>query len=266
MMRELLIALAGLLLALPPVAPSSAHDQQPAALREVAFEQRLGEAVPLGLEFRDEHGQSVTLGGLLAGRPAVVSLNQYGCPHLCPLVLEGLAQALRQTTVELGQEFVAITIGIDPREGPDVAAGRKRAIARGDLAEHRANAWHFLTGNEYAVRQVAAAIGFRYAYDRANDAYAHPTGVVVLTPEGRVARYLFGVDYGPRDLRLALVEASRGHLGSVADRLLLACYHYDAVSGRYTPAVMNVVRAAGVVTVVGMSLFLLVLCRRDPRR
>jgi protein SCO1 len=266
MMRQPMIVLAAFLMALAFVTPSGAHDQQPAALREVAFEQRLGETVPLGLEFRDERGQSVTLGGLLAGRPAVVSLNQYGCPQLCPLVLEGLAQALRQTTVELGREYVAITIGIDPREGPDVAAGRKRAIARGYLSEHRADGWHFLTGNEYAVRRVAAAVGFRYAYDRANDAYAHPTGVVVVTPEGRVARYLFGVDYGPRDLRLALVEASRGRLGGIADQLLLACYHYDAVSGRYTPAVMAVVRAAGVVTVVGMGLFLLVLCRRDPRR
>jgi protein SCO1 len=266
MMSQLVIVVAGLLLALAPAAPSGAHDQQPAALHEVAFEQRLGEAVPLGLEFRDEHGRMVTLGGLLAGRPAVVSLNQYGCPQLCPLVLEGLAQALRQTPVELGREYVAITIGIDPREGPDVAAGRKRAIARGYLSEHRAEAWHFLTGNEYAVRRIATAVGFRYAYDRANDAYAHPAGVVVLTPEGRVARYLFGVDYGPRDLRLALVEASRGQLGGVADHLLLACYHYDAISGRYTPAVMTAVRATGIVTVFGMGLFLLVLFRRDPRR
>lgn len=265
-MRQPVIVLVGLLLALAPAAPSGAHDQPPAALREVAFEQRLGEAVPLDLEFRDERGHLVTLRGLLAGRPAVVSLNQYGCPQLCPLVLEGLAQALRQTTVELGREYVAITIGIDPREGPDVAAGRKRAIVRGSLSERRAEAWHFLTGNEYAVRRVAAAVGFHYAYDRASDAYAHPTGVVVLTPEGRVARYLFGVDYGPRDLRLALVEASRGRLGGLADRLLLACYHYDAVSGRYTPVVMTAVRAAGVATVLGMGLFLLVLFRRDPRR
>jgi protein SCO1/2 len=208
----------------------------------------------------------VTLGALLDERPAVLSLNQYRCPNLCPFVLEGLATVLRQVPLELGRQYVVVTVGIDPREGPPVAAAKKAAVARGYLPGGRADAWHFLTGNETAIRRLARAVGFRYAYDRAQDEFAHPTGVVVLTPAGRVARYLFGMDYPARDVRLALVEASRGRIGGVVAQLLLACYHYDAATGRYTATVMAVVRAGGAATVVGMGVLLFVMFRRERRR
>jgi protein SCO1/2 len=257
----------GLLLTLAiATGPAQAHDEVPATLRDVGFDQRLDARVPLQAEFRDERGRPVTLAALLGGRPAVLSLNQYRCPHLCPFVLEGLAMVVRSTPLVLGRQYVIVTIGIDPREGPEVAASRKAALARGYLPAGAAADWHFLTGSEGAIRQVARAVGFRYTYDRAQDAYAHPTGVVVLTADGRVARYLFGMDYPARDLRLALVEAARGQIGSLTDRLLLACYHYDATTGRYTPTVMTVVRTAGALTVAGMGLFLFMLFRRDGSR
>lgn len=253
------------LLALVAAEPVLAHDEVPAALREVGFDQRLDAPVPLDVQMTDERGHPVTLRALLGGRPAILSFNQYRCPRLCPFVLEGLATALRDVPLELGRQYVVVTVGIDPREGPAVAAAKKAAIGRGYLAAARTDAWRFLTGTEGAVRRLAAAVGFRYAYDRATDAYAHPTGVVVLTPDGRVARYLFGMDYPARDLRLALVEASQGRVGGMVEQLLLACYRYDATTGRYTPQVVAAVRAGGALTVIGMGLFLFLMFRGERK-
>jgi protein SCO1/2 len=167
--------------------------------------------------------------------------------------------------LELGRQYVAVTVGIDPREGPADAAARKARLADG-FPVARDGAWHFLTGTEGAVRRLAGAVGFRYTYDRAQDAYAHPTGIVVVTPTGEVSRYLFGMDYPARDVRLALVEASRGRLGGLTEHLLLACYRYDDKTGRYTPRVMAAVRAAGALTVLGMGFFLVLLRRAERRR
>jgi protein SCO1 len=261
----LVVAVVGLLVALLG-APALAHDEIPDALREVRFDQRLDASVPLDVSLTDEAGRLVPLRTLIGDRPAILSFNQYRCPHLCPFVLEGLATALRDVPLAAGRDYTVVTIGIDPREGPDVAAAKKRAIGLGYFPAARTDAWRFVTGSEGAVRRLADAVGFHYTYDRATDAYAHPTGVVVLTSGGHVARYLFGMDYPARDLRLALVEASRGRVGGVIEQLLLACYHYDATTGRYTPQVMRVVRAAGGVTVLGMGLFLFLLFRAERRR
>jgi protein SCO1/2 len=246
--------------------PVVAHEAVPAALRDVGFDQRLDAPLPLAVQLSDERGEPVALGDLLAGRAAVLTLNQYRCPHLCPFVLEDLARVVAAMPLVLGRDYVVVTVGIDPREGPAEAAAKKAELVAAGLPATRAGAWHFVTGSEGAIRAVARAIGFRYTYDRAADEYAHPTGVVVVTPEGRVARYLLGMAYPPRDLRLALVEAARGRIGGLVEQLLLACYRYDAHAGRYTPAVLAIVRAGGAVTALGIGLFLFVMFRAERRR
>jgi protein SCO1/2 len=208
----------------------------------------------------------VSLRHLTAGRPTVLTINQYECRNLCPFVIEGVARGLRETGLTLGRDYAAITVGLDPREGPAVARRRKALILGGWLDPRSREAWHFLTGDKATIDRLAQAIGFRYAYDRAEDQFAHPSGLVVLTSGGTIARYLFGLDYPARDLRLALVEASRGRVGSVVDHVLLACYRYDAATGRYTPVVMNVVRAGGAVTLLGLVLGVGLLLRGERRR
>jgi protein SCO1/2 len=259
------VAILALLALLAGSGRAAAHDETPPALRDVGFEQRLDAPVPLDAVLRDERGRAVTLGALLGGRPAVMSLNQYECGHLCPFVLEGLARVMRETPLALGNAYVAITVGIDPREDAAVAARKKAAIVAGFLPQAK-DGWHFLTGDEATVRRIARAVGFKYTYDRQQDEYAHPTGVVVLTPAGHVARYLFGMDFAARDLRLALTEAAHGRIGGVVEQILLACYRYDVVTGRYTPLVTTALRAGGALTLAGLGALLLVLFRGERRR
>lgn len=260
-MRFVLLVLA----VLGAAVPAAAHET-PAILREVAFDQRIGVAVPLDLVFRDEQGRAVSLRELTAGLPVVLTINQYECRNLCPFIIEGVARGLRETGYVLGRDYTAITVGLDPREGPDVARRRKGLILGGWIAPQSREAWHFLTGDKTAIDRLAQVIGFHYAYDRAEDEFAHPSGLVVLTRNGTIARYLFGLDYPARDLRLALVEASGGRLGLAVDHVLLTCYRYDAATGRYTPVVMNVVRAGGALTLAGLALGISLLIRDERRR
>jgi len=245
---------------------AAAHDT--ALLREVAFDQRLDAAVPADALFHDDEGHVVRLANYLGGRPLVLVFAQYRCPDLCPLVLESLAKSLRQTRLALGRDYRVVSVGLDPRETAAVAARARQALLPGYFPAAVRDGWHFLTGDEASIRRLAGAVGFRYAYDRAHDVFAHPAGVVVLTDGGRVARYLFGMDFPARDLRLALVEAARGRIGSVIDAALLTCYHYDAATGRYTPVVLTAVRVGGALTLLGLGVMLAVLMRgpRPERR
>lgn len=264
---------AGLALLAGPVAaraheavpPAGTHGTAaPAILREVGFDQHLDAAVAADVGFRDEAGRAVHLRDYLDGPPVVLVLAQYRCPNLCPLVLESLAAGLRATGLGAG-DYAVVAVGLDPRETPAVAARARQAVLGGYFPAARRGGWHFLTGDDAAIHAVAASIGFRYAYDRTRHEYAHPAGVVVLTPRGRIARYLFGMDFPARDLRLALVEGSHGRIGSVVDHVLLTCYRYDAATGRYTPLVMTLVRIGGVLTIAGLGLMLFLL-GRAPRR
>jgi len=240
-----------------------ASDARPDALSDVGFDQRIGEAVPLDTRFRDEAGRSVALGDYFGRKPVVMVLAYYECPMLCTLTLNGLASALKVLTFDAGREFEVVTVSFEPKETPELAAAKKAAYLREYGREGAEAGWHFLTGDAGSVAALTRAVGFRYAWDQETRQYAHPAGVLVLTPEGRIARYLFGVEYSPRDLRFALVEASAGRVGSLVDDVVLFCYQYDPTRGRYGAAVMRLTRVAGALTLAALGTFLVVSLRRD---
>ncbi|HYC22388.1 MAG TPA: SCO family protein [Candidatus Bathyarchaeia archaeon] len=240
--------------------------ERPAALRDVGFDQRLDEQVPLDLALRDESGAEVHLGDFFHGKPVVLSLAYFDCPMLCGVVLNGLAGALRTLSFDAGKEFEVLTVSFDPRDTPATAAGKKAAYLERYHRPGASAGGHFLTADPPAIDRLTKAAGFRYVWDARTNQFAHPTGVIVVTPDGRLARYLFGIDYGPRDLRLALVEASAGRVGTAADALLLYCYHYDPMTGRYGLLVMRTLRIAAVGTVVSLAAFIVLLIRLDRRR
>jgi protein SCO1/2 len=247
-------------------APPSAPPTLPPLLRQVGIEQRLNEQVPLDLPFRDEAGRDVRLGDYFGGRrPVVLVLAYYGCPMLCTQVLNSLVDGLRGVPPSAGEGFHVVVVSFDAREKPELAAAKKASYVESYGRPGAAGGWHFLTGEQPAIDALTEAVGFRYAYDAKHDQFAHGRGVMILTPQGKVARYFFGLDYKPRDLRLALAEASDGKARSTADQLLLLCYHYDASSGTYTPAVMNLVRVAGGLTVLVTGALLVRAWRRERR-
>jgi protein SCO1/2 len=248
-----------------PASSALPAGQRPAALRDVGYDQRLGERVPLDLALRDETGAAVRLGDVLGGRPAVLSLVYYECPMLCTLTLNGLVGALRAVPFEPGRDFSLVTVSFDARERPEQALLRKRAYLARYKKPGAEKGWRFLTGDAEPLQRLTQAVGFRYAWDAETRQFAHPAGVVVLTPEGRIARYLYGVEYAPKDLRLGIVEASQGRVGSPVDRLLLYCYQYDPTRGRYGAVVMRIVRTAGVLTVVALGGFVALALRRERR-
>lgn len=249
----------------PPGVPGGAVGLPP-LVKAVGLDQRLGQPVPTTLVFRDDTGRPVRLGDLFGRRPVLLALVYYRCPMLCSQVLSGLVHGLRPLPLEPAREFDVVVASIDPREGPELAAAKKRASLTDYGRPHTAPGWHFLTGGGEAVAALARAVGFRYVYDRDRDQFAHPAAAVVLTPDGRVARYLLGIEFAPRDLRLSLVEASSGRIGTPVDRVLLFCYRYDPTAGRYSLAILTLVRAAGIATVTILVLFIATMVRRERRR
>jgi len=250
----------------PPPRPAT-----PGVLQEVGFDQRLGETVPLDLAFKDEAGRDVRLSDYFGEKPVVLSLVYYKCPMLCTISLNGLAGALEVLSFVPGQEFEVVTVSFDPTETPVLAAAKKKAyLARYKRPGAHAG-WHFLTGPSESVEALTRAVGFRYVWDEATKQFAHPAGLLVLTPEGRISHYLFGVEYAPTDLRLALVDAAGGRIGTPVDQLLLYCYQYDPQTGRYSASILNLVRLGGVLTVLALGAFILTTTRRrrggtsDPR-
>jgi len=244
------------------VTPSSA---QPEILQQVGIDQRLNEPVPLELVFRNEAGRAVELQEYFGHKPVVLSLVYYECPMLCNLVLNGVLKALRALSFDAGDEFTVLTVSFDPRETPALAAQKKQTYMQEYRREKAEQGWHFLTGDSAAIRRLTEAVGFRYAFDPASRQFVHASGIMVITPEGRMSRYFYGVEYSPRDLRLALVEASAGRIGSPVDQVLLYCYHYDPVTGKYGMAIMNIIRLAGAATVLVLGSFMVVMFRRDRR-
>jgi protein SCO1/2 len=249
--------------------PVLAHHQAehtPDLLRQVGFEQRLGAAIPLELTFRDDTGQQVRLGEYFHARPVMLVFAYYRCPNLCTLVLNGLVRTLRALTFTAGAEFTVVTVSIDPRDTPALAAAKKAHYVQSYGRAAAATSWHFLTGDAAAIEQLTKAVGFQYAYDAAHDQFAHASGIVLLTSQGVVARYFYGVEYAPRDVRLGLVEAAAQRIGSPIDKLLLLCYHYDPKSGKYGLVILRVVRLAGLATVLGLGVMVGVLFRRERGR
>ncbi len=254
------IVLACAVTALPAAAQLN---KLPEPLETVGFEQRIGDSLPLDAEFVDANGARVALGDLLGERPAILVPVYYECPMLCGLVLNGLTTTLRVLELDTAEDFELIVFSIDPGETPEIARSRRDThLARYDRPGAGAG-WHFLTGDEASIRRVADAIGFSYTYRPETDEYAHAAGLVVVTPDGRIARYFYGVEYAPRDLRLGLVVAADGQLGGVVDQVLLYCFNYDPSTGKYSAVVMNIVRAGGLATLAVIGLTLLVFWRRE---
>src|SRR4029077_3585439 len=235
----------------------------PAPLREIGFDQNLDRLVPLDTPLVDEAGRAVRLGDFCGKRPVVLVFAYYDCPMLCTQVINGLSSALGVLSLEPGKDFEIVTVSFNPKDTPATASAKKATYLERYHRPGAAAAWHFLSGDPSSIDRLTKAAGFRYVWDAQTNQFAHPTGVIVLTPDGRMARYLFGIDYGPRDLRLALVEASAGRVGTAVDTLLLYCYHYDPMTGRYGFLVMRTLRMAGAATVLALGSFIFIMVRRD---
>jgi protein SCO1/2 len=235
----------------------------PPILREVSIAQRLNEPIPPEIIFRDENGKAVHLGDYFGTKPIVLSLVYFDCPALCTEVLNGELRTMKAITLDLGKDFDAITVSFEPKDTPELAKA-KRDVYAGQYGRPGAREnWHFLTGDQPSIDALTQAAGFHYAYDSASRQYAHAAAILVLTPHGRIARYFYGVQYPGRDVRLGLVEASEGKIGTPTDHALLYCYQYDPATGKYGLVVMNVVRAAGVLTVLVLGIFMFVMFRRE---
>ena len=270
-LKPAVCALAALLSAAAPAhaqygeAPkaSSPVNQKPGILKNVGIDQKIGQQLPLDLVFRDEDGKDVKLGQFFGSRPVVLALAYYECPMLCTQVLNGMTGALKTLSFDAGKDFDVVVVSIDPKDNFRLAANKKLTYVTHYGRPQTAGGWHFLTGTEASIAPLADAIGFRYAYDANIKQYAHGAAIYVATPKGVIARYFLGIDFAPRDLRLALVEASNNQLGSVTDQVLLLCYHYDPASGKYGVAILNAVRIGFVATVTGFLAFLFVSLRRE---
>lgn len=246
-----------------PAAALGMQAGAPAPLQRIGFDQLMGKRVPADLAFRDESGRAVRIGDYFGKRPLVLALVYFRCPMLCPLTLAGLSQSLKGMSFDAGREFDVLVVSFDPQDTPQAAAAAKRtALARYGRLETAAG-WHFLTGGAEPIRRLTQAVGFRYFYDTQARQFAHPSGIVVLTPQGAAARYLYGIEFPPRNVRLGLVEAAQGRIGSPIDQVLLYCFHYDPVQGKYSAVTLNIVRLSAILTVVGLGLMIVVFRRHE---
>jgi protein SCO1/2 len=262
--EKTILGLAILLLSLASAARAQ-DNLQP--VENVKIQQRLNNQVPLDQVFRDESGRRVALKQYFDGKPVVLVLAYYRCPRLCSLVLNKLTESLRQIDYDAGKQFTVIVVSIDPREQPELAAAKKQAHVDAYGRPGTADGWHFLTGDEESISRVADSVGFRFLYDPRQDQFAHASGIMVLTPEGKVSRYFYGLDYPSRDLRFGLEDASSGRIGSpVSQPLRLLCYAYDPVTGRYRLLTIRLVQGGAIVTIVAIGTVLGVLWRRERRK
>ena len=246
-------------------APGPTSGATPPALQNVRFEQKLDAVLPLDATFRDERGQSVKLGDYFGQRPVVLAFVYYECPMLCNQILNGLVSAIGVLDQTVGKDFDVVAISFDSRETPVMAAAKKATYLDRYARPGSDNGWHFLTGDDANIRRATDAAGFHFAWDAQTQQFAHASGVMVVTPDGRLARYLFGIEYPPRDLKFAMMESSAGRIGSVVDQVLLYCYHYEPATGSYSLVAMNAVRLGGAVTMVVLFGFIAISLRRDSR-
>ncbi len=250
----------------PPDEPRTNYETPP-NLRGVGFEQRLNEQIPLDAVFRDETGREVRLGEYFnRGRPVLLAPVYFDCPMLCIQVMTGITGTLKALPFTPGREFDVVLVSFDSRETPELAARNKERYLRRYGYPETADGWHFLTGDESSIRQVTDAIGFNFRWDPATEQFAHAAGIVIATPEGKISRYFYGIEYAPRDVRFGLIEAAEQRIGSPVDRLLvLYCYHYDPSTGRYGATVMNIMRIGGILTIIGFAALYTVLRWWKPR-
>ena len=250
-----------------PVALAQAPDRPPTpkVLQGIGIEQRLNAPIPLNTQFTDESGHQVRLADYFGRRPVVLALVYYRCTMLCSYILSGMVSGLRPLSLRPGRDFDVVAISIDPAENSQLAAAKRASYVHSYSSRAGPEGWHFLTGNEKDIRAVADAVGFHYRYDPKTQLFLHASGIMVLTPDGHVSRYLYGVEFTPKDLKLGLMEASGNRIGSAADQILLLCYHYDPCTGKYGAAVMNLLRAAAALMLGTLIVSLALLFRKDFR-
>jgi protein SCO1 len=228
----------------------------PAGLQDVGVTQKLNQTIPLDTSFVDENGKTVRLHDYFGDKPVILSLAYLKCPMLCPYVLNGLAGSLKAVSFQPGKDFTILTVSFDPSDTPSVAATNKEKYVHFYGKKGAQDGWHFLTGSRESIEQLTRAVGFRYQLDPSDGQFAHASAIMVLTPNGKLARYFFGIEYPPRDLRLALVEASQNKIGNPVDQLLLFCFHYDPSTGKYSATAVNIVRLGGILTVCALGIFI----------
>jgi protein SCO1/2 len=228
----------------------SVSAQTSSTIPDAGIDQKLGAQVPLDLAFQDESGNPVRLSDYFGTKPVILTLVYYNCPMLCTQVLNGVTESLSNLRFNIGNEFTVVTVSFDSRETSQLAAAKKQLYVRRYGRSGAAAGWHFLTGDEDSIKRLTDSVGFRYQFDPQTGQFAHASGIMVLTPEGKIARYFYGIRYEPRDLRLGLVEASAEKIGSPVDQVLLLCYHYDALTGKYSAVTMNFVRIGGALTLL----------------
>ena len=256
----------------PPLASrsltsSQAATQLPPGLAGVGIQQRLDSQLPLEAKFRDEYGREVTLGKYFEGRkPVLLAPVYYRCPMLCTQIMSGLEGALRAVSLDPGKEFEVVAFSFDPKDVPETALAKKEMYMKRYRRANTQNGWHFLTGDEASIKALTDALGYHVKYDPKTDQFAHASGVMIATPQGRLSKYFYGVEYSPRDIRLGLVEASENRIGNPVDALLLYCFHYDPATGKYGAVAMNMVRFGGAAFTLIGGTFLLIMFRRDFRR
>ena len=237
---------------------------RPPGLKNVGIQQNLNQEIPANLAFTDDLGRSLHLGDYFGKRPLILNLVYYNCPMLCGEVLSGLEHSLSMMQFDVGKEFDVITVSFDPSETPEMAAKKKFEFLRRYKRAGAEQGWHFLVGKPDAIDALTKAAGFQYQYDAKTKQFAHATAILILTPEGRIAQYYYGVEYPPKDLRLGLVEAGKGKIGNIVDQLLLYCYHYDPEQGKYSATILRVLRLAGVATMLCIGTLIFVMIRRGP--
>jgi protein SCO1/2 len=237
----------------------------PMMVQGVGIDQNLNAQIPLELKFKDENGQVVRLGQYFREKPVVLALVYYECPGLCDLILNGLTHTMQQVSLDVGSDYEVVTVSFNPKETWQLANAKKSNYMEKYQRAGAKEGWHFLTGDEASIKSLADTVGFHYKYDPISKQFAHASGIMVLTPEGKIARYFYGIEYKPRDFRLGLVEASANKIGSPADQVLLFCYHYDPTTGKYGMVITQVTRALGTATVLLLGGFVFIMIRRDRR-
>jgi protein SCO1/2 len=238
---------------------------RPVPLQKVKIDQRLNSQVPLDSTFRDETGKTVKLGDYFGKRPVLMALVYYECPMLCTQILQGMVRSLKLVSFNPGQEFEVVVISFDARDQPPLAAAKKAAMLKSYGRPDTANGFHLLTGDLASIKAVTQSVGFQYFFDVHTGQFAHASAIYALTKDGRLSRYFYGIEYAPKDVRLGLIEAAQNKIGTPVDQILLFCYHYDPMTGKYTPVAMNILRVAGGATLAMLGGFVITMLRRDAK-
>ena len=247
--------------------PAGAQKKVVDPVKDVGLDQKLNAQVPLDIPFKDEQGKDVRLGDFLGKkRPVILNLIFYKCAGVCTLELDGMVKVFKKLRFDLGEELDVVTVSINPKEAPGLAADKKASYLRLLKKPGSEKGWHFLTGKQEEIQRLAQSIGYRYAFDLEKEQFAHPAGLIILTPEGKISKYFFGSDYSPRDLRLALIEASEEKIGTPIDAFLLRCMHFDTMTGKYSFAVVKLIQLGGLVTILTLGSFWLYMIRWEKRR